>query len=196
MSNTATVTIYVTGPAGPPVVGNDLFEMQHGRELSVAAPGVLTNDYSPNPRLGLTVELRTGCGEGHAAAAARRLVRLHAAPGYTGIDQFSYTVRDSEGRVSAEAHVGITITAGGPATATVGQTSPADGAVITSGRRRSPRRSSHRPGETVTEWTVSYRRPATPSSCRSPTGTGSAVAADFDPTLVAQRHLRDRRSAP
>ena len=60
---------------------------------------------------------------------ARSSTRRRA--GYTGIDQFSYVVRDSEGRVSQEAHVGITVTSGGPPTAMVGATSPADGARLT-----------------------------------------------------------------
>ena len=102
VSNVATVTIYVTGPSGPPIVGNDLFEVQRGRELVIAAPGVLTNDTSPNPRLGLTVRAATRHRQGRAASATRRLVRLHPGrPATPGIDQFSYTVRDSEGRVSA-----------------------------------------------------------------------------------------------
>ena len=89
------MTIYVTGPSGPPIVGNDLFEVQRGRELVIAAPGVLTNDTSPNPRLGLTVQLQRDTAKGALRLQPDGSFVYTPLPGYTGIDQFSYTVRDS-----------------------------------------------------------------------------------------------------
>ena len=105
-------------------------------------------------------------------------------PGYTGIDQFSYTVRDAEGRVSPEARVGITVTAGGPATATVGATSPADGADDPRTDARSPPRSSRRPARRSPSGPCRTGDPASSTLVPLATGTGTAVAADFDPTLV------------
>ena len=46
---TSTVTIYVTGPSGPPIVGNDLYEVQQGRELAIAAPGRARQRLQPEP---------------------------------------------------------------------------------------------------------------------------------------------------
>jgi RHS repeat-associated protein len=183
MSNEATVTIYVTGPAGPPIVGNDLFQVQQGGELAVAAPGLLTNDTSPNPRLSLTVQLRRDAAKGTLVLQPDGSFVYTPLPGYTGIDQFSYTLRDSEGRMSAEARVGITVTAGGPATATVGETSPAAGAIVL-GPTHFTATLVPPPGETVTEWTVSYRRPGSSILVPLNSGTGPAVAAEFDATLV------------
>ncbi len=182
-SNVATVTIYVTGPSGPPIVGNDLFEVQRGRELSIAAPGVLTNDTSPNPRLGLTVQLQRDAAKGTLRLQPDGSFVYTPLPGYTGIDQFSYTVRDSEGRVSAEAHVGITVTAGGPPTATVGATSPADGSTVL-GPTSFTATLVPPAGESVTEWSVSYHHPGDPVLVPLASGSGNAVTAEFDPTLV------------
>src|SRR5262249_36991118 len=129
-SNDVTVTIVVTGPPGPPIVGNDLFEVQTGNELTITSPGVLGNDTSPNPRLGLTVVLQRDAAKGMLLLHADGSFAYTPAPGYTGLDQFSYIVRDSEGRVSTVANVGITVKSGGPPTATVGAVTPASGAVV------------------------------------------------------------------
>jgi YD repeat-containing protein len=182
-SNEATVTIYVTGPPGPPNVGNDLFEVQQGRELVVPSPGVLANDYSPDPRLGLTVLLQRDAAKGSLLLRADGTFSYTPLPGYTGVDQFSYVVRDSEGRTSGEARVGITVTAGGPPTATVGSTSPADGATIL---QPTPVTATlvPPPGESVTEWSLSFRQPGSATLVPLASGTGTAVAGDFDPTLL------------
>jgi RHS repeat-associated protein len=184
VSNEATVTIYVTGPPGPPIVGNDMFQVQHGDELSVTAPGLLVNDYSPSPRLGLTVRLQRDTANGSLLLQPDGSFVYTPLPGYTGVDQFSYTVRDSEGRESREARVGITVTSGGPATATIAATNPGDGAVVFeptlfTATLQPP------PGENVTEWSVAYRRPGESTLVPLAAGTGTSIAATFDPTLVS-----------
>ncbi len=179
----ATVTIYVTGPAGPPVVGNDRYEVEQGRELTIAGPGVLANDDSPNPRLALHVALRRDVANGALLLRDDGSFTYTPAPGFTGIDQFSYVVRDAEGRSSGEAHVGITVTAGGPSTATIGAISPAAGATLF-GPTHITLTLVPPAGETVTAWTVSYRRPGSAVLVQLASGVGTAVAADFDPTLV------------
>ena len=183
VSNDATVTIYVTGPPGPPVAGNDLYQVQQGRELNVTAPGVLDDDFSPNPRLSLTALLQRDASKGTLLLHPDGSFLYTPVAGYTGVDRFSYVVRDSEGRVSHLADVGITITGGGPATATVGATSPPAGAVLT-GPTHFTATLTAPAGETVTSWTVSYRRPGDANPVQIASGSGTAVAADFDPTTV------------
>ena len=183
VSNDATVTIVVTGPPGPPIVGNDLFQVQQGRELNVAGPGVLANDTSPNPRLGLTVLLQRDTAKGMLLLHADGSFVYTPSAGYVGVDQFSYVVRDSEGRVSQTANVGITVTAGGPATAVVGTTSPAAGARLT-GPTHFTATLVPPGGESVTGWTASYRRPGDATLVQLATGSGATVAADFDPTVL------------
>jgi RHS repeat-associated protein len=182
-SNDATVTIYITGPAGPPIVGNDRYELLEGQELTIGTPGLLLNDYSPNPRLGLTVVLQRDAAKGTLLVNPDGSFVYTPEAGFTGIDQFSYKLRDSEGRLSGEARVGITVKAGGPAIATVGPTSPAAGSIIL-GPTHFTATLTPPAGETVTSWTVSYRAPGGAVLIPLASGAGNSVAADFDPTLV------------
>ena len=139
-----------------------------------------------------TVQLAARRGQGHAAAGsptARSSTRR--CPATRASTSSATRVRDSEGRVSAEAHVGITVTSGGPPTATVGATSPADGATIL-GPTHFTATLAPPAGETVTEWAVSYRRPgsADPRAARHRhrhRGRGR-----LRPDPGAQRHVRDR----
>jgi RHS repeat-associated protein len=183
VSDDVTVTLVVTGPPGPPIVGNNLYQVQQGRELAIAAPGVLENDISPNPRLALTVLLQRDAAKGSLVLQPDGSFVYTPLPGYTGIDQFSYVVRDSEGRVSQEGRVGITVTAGGPATATVGSTTPADGSVVL-GPTQFTATLVPPAGEAITGWTVSYRRPGGATLIPLASGAGTNVVANFDPTLV------------
>jgi len=183
VSDDVTVTITVSGPPGPPIVGNDLYEVQQGRELDVAAPGVLEDDFSPNPTLVLTAILQGDVARGTLRLRPNGSFTYTPAPGFTGIDQFSYLVRDSEGRVSPVANVGITVTGGGPPTAVVTDISPAAGSRITQPTHVSATLAAP-PGETVTSWTLSFRRPGDSGLTQLATGTGTAVAGEFDPTLV------------
>jgi YD repeat-containing protein len=183
VSNDVTVTITVSGPPGPPIVGNNLYQVQQGNELTVAAPGVLDNDYSPDPRLGLTVLLQRDAAKGSLVLQPNGSFVYTPVAGYTGIDQFSYVVRDAEGRVSQEGRVGITVTSGGPATATIGSTSPVDGTVVY-GPTQFTATLLPPTGETVTSWTVAYRQPGGATLIPLGSGTGNNLAANFDPTLV------------
>ena len=146
-------------------------------------PGVLHNDFSPNPRLGLTVELRRDAAKGTLVLAPDGSFVYTPLPGYTGIDQFSYTLRDSEGRVSNEARVGITVTAGGPPTATVGVASPEAGATIL-GPTDISATLVPPVGETITDWTVAHRSPGTSTLVPLNSGTGTTVTAELDPTQL------------
>ncbi|HEX9259267.1 MAG TPA: Ig-like domain-containing protein [Acidimicrobiales bacterium] len=177
------MTIFVSGPPGPPHVGNDLFEVEQGRELTVPGPGVLVNDFSPNPRLGLTVLLQRDAAKGSLLLRADGSFTYTPLPGYAGVDQFSYVLRDSEGRVSSEARVGITVKPGGPPTATVASTSPPDGATILQPTPVTATLTAPA-GETVTAWSLSYRRPGGATLVPLASGTGTTVAGDFDPTVL------------
>ena len=183
VSNDVTVTLVVSGPPGPPIVGNNLYEVQQGRELTVGTPGVLANDYSPNPRLALSVLLQRDAAKGSLVLQTDGSFVYTPLAGYTGIDQFSYVVRDSQGRVSQEGRVGITVTAGGPQTATIGSPTPADGSVVT-GPTRFTATLVPPAGESVSDWTVSYRQPGGATLIPLGSGSGTDVAANFDPTLV------------
>ncbi len=184
-SNAATVTIYVTGPAGPPIVGNDLFEVQQGRELAVAAPGVLTNDTSPNPRLGLTVLLQRDTAKGTLLLQPDGSFVYTPLPGFTGIDQFSYRCATPRAACPPEAHVGITVTGRRSADGDDRRhVTRRDGATILGPthvhrdpRRRQPARPS--PSGPCRTADRAARR-----SCRWPPAPAPVVAADFDPTLV------------
>ena len=195
MSNDATVTIVVTGPPGPPIVGNDLYEVQQGRELVVAAPGrARRTTTSPNPRLALTVLLQTRRGQGHAAAAARRLVRLHAAARLHR--HRPVQLRRARLRGPRVRRRPTSASPSRPAdrpTATVGATSPADGARRSLGPthvHRDARR--RRPARRSPAWTVSYRRPgerdARPARARHRHGGRRRLRPDAGP----QRDVRDR----
>src|SRR5262249_35640040 len=147
------------------------------------APGVLEDDVSPNPRLVLTAILQGDVGHGTLLLRPDGSFVYTPASGFTGIDQFSYVVRDSEGRLSQVANVGITVTGGGPPAAVVPDLSPAAGARIT-GPTHISATLVPPAGGCVSSWTVSYRRPGDPTLVELASGTGSAVAADFDPTTV------------
>ncbi len=178
-----TVTIFVTGPPGPPTAGNDLYQVQQGRELIVAAPGVLANDTSPNPRLTLTALLQQDAAKGALFLRPDGSFVYTPGPGFAGTDQFSYIARDSEGRVSQVANVGITVTTGGPATPTVGTTSPAAGSIVTEPTHFSATLVPPS-AQSITAWTVSYGRPGDANPVQLVTGAGPNVAADFDPTRL------------
>jgi RHS repeat-associated protein len=183
VSADVTVSLLVTGPGGPPLAGNDRYDLQQGTELSVPAPGVLANDASPDPRLTLTVLLEHDAAKGSLLLHPDGSLTYVPNPGFTGLDSFSYTLRDSEGHTSDAANVTLAVAAGGPPTPTVGTTTPPAGAIITGPTHVS---ASLAPpaGETITNWTVSYRRPGDPTVTSLASGSGPDVNADFDPTLL------------
>src|SRR6202035_483221 len=104
-------------------------------------------------------------------------------PGFTGVDTFTYFIRDSAGDVSTAANVFINVTAGGPPTPTVAHISPAADTTVT-GPVAITATLAPPPGETIASWTASYRRPGDSTLIVLATGSGPNVSAIFDPTLV------------
>jgi VCBS repeat-containing protein len=106
-SNTATVTITVTKRNNPPVAGNDTYAAQKNVTLSVAAPGVLSNDsdIDDEPLVGVKLSDPT-----HGALTFQSNGSFVYVPdtGYTGTDSFTYRAFDGKA-YSAPATVSITV---------------------------------------------------------------------------------------
>lgn len=110
-STAATVSIIVTSAtAQPPVANADSYSVQAGKTLTVAAPGVLSNDTNPSGKGTLTAKLVTG-PKNYSSFALNANGGFTYTPksGFTGTDGFTYT--DSNGTLtSSPAMVTITVT--------------------------------------------------------------------------------------
>lgn len=178
---TPTVTITVLPTT---LTANDLgYSVQTGRELDVPAPGILGFNTPLDPSLPLTAHLENDNALGTVVLQPDGAFSYVPPRGFTGGDSFTYTLRDSAGDTSNVATVGINVTAGGPPTASVSTISPAADTTITG---PVPITATLTPpaGQTMTAWTISYRRPGDPALTPLATGTGTSVNATFDPTLV------------
>jgi hypothetical protein len=110
-SNVATVTVTVTAPLIPPVANNDTATMVGGAGTS-AVINVLANDTAgTNPINPASVVIVTQPINGSATAnPITGAVTYAPAPGFVGIDTFTYTVKDSLGTLSNTATVSVTVT--------------------------------------------------------------------------------------
>jgi hypothetical protein len=109
-SNVATVTIQVT--ASPPIANNDSAVTAVNAQVPI---NVVTNDTDPNPGGVLdpsSVLIVTGPGHGVASLSPTKpgFVNYAPNPGFTGMDQLSYTVSDNFGLISNVATVTILVT--------------------------------------------------------------------------------------
>ena len=94
-----------------PVAVDDSAVTTEGDPVSIP---VTANDYDPDGSLDLSsVTITAPPGHGTAAVQGGGKVTYSPLPGYTGADSFRYRVSDSEGAVSNEAEVSITIEAFG-----------------------------------------------------------------------------------
>lgn len=109
-SNIATVIIAVFEPNGPPLATDDSYNVQAGRNLVVAAPGVLANDVNPSPDA-LSAVLANGPAHGTLTLAADGSFTYSPQAGFVGTDQFTY--RASNGQLSNVAAVRIVVSATG-----------------------------------------------------------------------------------
>jgi len=175
-----TITI---GATGPPQAADDVYTVQTGRELDVAAPGVLSNDASLNPGRSLTAVLQHDAGQGVVQLRGDGSFSYVPAAGFTGDDSFTYVVRDNTNAFSNPAMVSITVTSGGPATAAIAAMNPTTGTTVT-GPVNIAATLMPPSGETITSWTISYRRPEDSNLTQLASGSGTNVAATFDPTLL------------
>lgn len=105
-SNTATVVIYVERRNATPVANADAYRVAADKDLTVPAPGVLTND---TDRDGDTLQATLESSPSLGAVVLGANGALQYAPfGDPGVDQFRYTATDGVA-TSAEATVSITV---------------------------------------------------------------------------------------
>lgn len=117
-SNVATVAIEVTAVNDAPVAGNDAYSVAEDAVLSIAAPGVLSND-SDIDSTGLVPSLVTGPAHGTLTFNADGSFFYTPNGNYNGPDAFTYSVTDGE-LTSTIATVAITVTAVNDAPVAVG----------------------------------------------------------------------------
>lgn len=112
-SNTATrsITIAAAPPPSAPVATADSHSVQTGTTLTVAAPGVLSNDTGTAP---LTAALNSNVAHGTLSLSANGGFTYTPATGYTGTDSFTYKASNSAGS-SVATTVTITVNAAPPA---------------------------------------------------------------------------------
>jgi VCBS repeat-containing protein len=122
----ATVTLTITPVNDAPVAANDLYTTSEDTLLSVAAPGVLTNDTDVEGTA-LTAVLVTGPSHGTLTLNANGSFSYTPAANYNGSDSFTYKASDGSA-TSAVATVNLTVTAvnDAPVAAGVAYTFPED----------------------------------------------------------------------
>ncbi|REJ76925.1 MAG: hypothetical protein DWQ36_01845 [Acidobacteria bacterium] len=96
-SNWATVTIVVySDPNRPPVAVADHYGTPFGQTLSVAAPGVLANDYDPDGDPILATHFFAPVNGTLTAFVTSGSFTYVPRPAFRGVDVFSYRIRDSQ----------------------------------------------------------------------------------------------------
>jgi VCBS repeat-containing protein len=107
LSNLATVTVTVSGFNDAPVAVNDSFAVPFG---ATELLNVLANDTDVDTPLDLgSIEIGRLPVNGTASPTSTGRVRYVPNSGFRGSDSFTYRVRDSLGKYSAEATVNITV---------------------------------------------------------------------------------------
>lgn len=107
-SPAATVTISINNSNGAPVAVGDNYSLGKNTTLNVPALGVLANDTDPDGDI-LTSSLVSGPAHGSITLNANGNFFFTPAPGYAGVDSFTY--RASDGTLnSASATVNLSIT--------------------------------------------------------------------------------------
>jgi VCBS repeat-containing protein len=107
-SNIATVNITVNAVNYPPVAVNDAYSTNEDSQLTVSAPGVLSNDTDPDPEDTLTAVKVSNPSHGTLSLNANGSIVYTPASHYNGSDSFTY--RASDGHTNSNlATVTITI---------------------------------------------------------------------------------------
>ncbi|GAB4372591.1 MAG: hypothetical protein Kow0042_15990 [Calditrichia bacterium] len=108
-SNEATVYITINSVNDPPVAVDDAATTAEDTPVDI---DVLANDYDPDGTLDLTtVTVVMPAANGTTVVnPTTGVVTYTPNPGFSGSDQFTYTVKDNEGATSNEATVSITVT--------------------------------------------------------------------------------------
>lgn len=91
--DTATVTLTVTGHNDPPAAADDVYSMEQGTSLTVAAPGVLGNDQDAEDDP-LTAVLGSGPANGTLTLNPNGSFTYTPADGFAGTDSFTYKAND------------------------------------------------------------------------------------------------------
>ncbi|MGA2670054.1 MAG: Ig-like domain-containing protein, partial [Dehalococcoidia bacterium] len=94
-SNTATVSITVNTTNSAPAAVNDTYTIAQDTTLTVAAPGVLSNDTDADANT-LTAVKVTDPSHGSVTLNANGSFTYTPASGYTGADSFSYQANDGQ----------------------------------------------------------------------------------------------------
>lgn len=105
-SNSATVTITIVDPDGPPVAADDAYQLGVDQTLTIPAPGVLGNDINPLTTT-MTAKLVDNPAHGTLTLNANGGFTYKPNTGYAGLDSFTY--RADNGQQSNLATVALTI---------------------------------------------------------------------------------------
>ena len=107
-SNVATVNLTIRAVNDAPVAENDIYSTDEDVALTIAAPGVLSNDSDPDGTTVLTVEPVAAPANGAVVLNANGGFTYTPAPGFNGTDGFTY--RASDGSLQSDvATVTITV---------------------------------------------------------------------------------------
>ncbi len=103
-------TAFVPGSlTATPVAVNDSYAATGNVRISIAAPGVLGNDFLGLPNASITASPTTSANGGNVTLNADGSFTYNPPPGFEGSDTFSYTLTSSEGSNNAA----VTITVSG-----------------------------------------------------------------------------------
>ncbi|MBN2173084.1 MAG: tandem-95 repeat protein [Bacteroidales bacterium] len=108
-SDTVTVTLEVIGAGDLPVGFADTYQTADGSILSIAAPGFLLNDIDQNGEPLTATSIDDNVDNGTLAAFADGSFSYTPNPGFTGIDQFQYIMRDASLNMSEAITVTILV---------------------------------------------------------------------------------------
>jgi len=108
-TDTATVTVTVTGVNDAPVAVDDSYETPYETTLTVAAPGVLSNDTDDDASDSVTAGSASTPDHGTVTLNADGSFDYSPTTGYFGPDSFTYTVSDGHAATDT-ATVSITVT--------------------------------------------------------------------------------------
>jgi len=106
---TATVSLTINPVNDPPVASPDSWSATAGQTLSIAAPGVLSNDTDADGN-SLTAALVTGVSHGMLTLNANGSFSYTPAAGFSGTDTFIYRASDG---VAQSANATVTLNVGG-----------------------------------------------------------------------------------
>jgi hypothetical protein len=97
------------GSCAVPVAHEDMFTTVTGTPLTVPAPGVLANDWDPQPGTDLSVSEATQPTHGTATLSPDGRLEYVSAQDYVGTDSMTYRVVDPQGHESAPATITIEV---------------------------------------------------------------------------------------